>query len=431
MVHVEVQETLAPNKEFMNSIFEYPDGLRLKTCIQCGTCAGACPFGMWMDYTPRKIIHALRMNEFEDVLESEKVWMCVACYACADACPQQIPLTNALMTRLKEEILLTGNLPAELQEALENTQRYGNPMGNSARLRAEWAKSLSPAVPILGREHRSVDVLWYVGDYASYHPAVIDSTVAFAKILQALGIDFGILGSQEISDGDSQRLAGEKGLFEMLAEKNGKVFERYDFKEIVTTDPHAFNAMKNEYPKLGISYPVRHYTQFLAGYLADITLMLKKEINALVAFHDPCFLGRVNDIYEKPRLLIQAIPGIELIEMSHNRSNSLCCGGGGGGMWLDGYSWDIAETRSSEWRVQEVIPAKPIQDIVTVFDSSNRTFKKDGNGRSAAQIPAQRILAVACPYEKPRFDDARKVVSGAENLAIMDIAEMLADSMEI
>lgn len=425
----EIQVSLPANQAFMNSIYEFPNGARLKACIQCGSCAGACPYGMWMEYTPRKIIHALRMNEFDAVLKSESIWMCVSCFACSTVCPQEIPLTDALMTRVKEEVMLTGHVPLELQEALGNSQRYGNPMGDSTRKRSEWTKSLSPAVPILGREHNKVDVLWYVGDYASYHPSAIESTIAFSKILHALGVDYGILGSMESSDGDSQRLAGERGLFEMLAEKNGQVFNRYQFKEIVTTDPHAYNAFKNEYPKLGISFPVRHYTQFLAGYLADITLMLKKEINALVSFHDPCYLGRVNQIYERPRLLIKAIPGVQLVEMSHNRSNSLCCGGGGGGMWLDGYSWDIAETRSSEWRIQEIVPAKPIQDIVTVFGSSNKVSKKNGNGKSAKPIPKQRILAVACPYEKPRFQDALKIVPGAANLVIMDIAELLAFSM--
>ena len=429
MVQTETQESISINKAFMNSIFEYPNGLRLKTCIQCGTCAGACPFGMWMEYTPRKIIHALKMNEFEDVLKSERTWMCVSCFACANACPQEIPLADVLMTRLKEELLLAGNVPAELQEALENSQRYGNPMGNSPRKRSEWARGITPEIPILGREHRSVDVLWFVGDYASYHPAAIGATVAFAKILQALGVNFGILGSQENSDGDSQRLAGERGLFELLAEKNGQLFDKYEFKEIVTTDPHAFNAFKNEYPKLGINYPVKHYTQFLAGHLADLTLMLKKEIDAVVAYHDPCYLGRVNEIYEQPRMLISAIPGVKLIEMSHSRSNSLCCGGGGGGMWLDGFTWDIAETRTSEWRVQEMVAAKPVEDFISVLEESGKASKK--NGKSAVQTPEKRILAVACPYEKPRFEDAFKVIAAAEGMVVMDIAEMLATSMGI
>jgi Fe-S oxidoreductase len=431
MVQTVVSKSLSPNIAFMDSIFEYPEGLRLRMCIQCGTCAGACPFGVWMDYTPRKIIHALRMNDFESVLESETVWMCVSCYACSNACPQKIPIADVLMTRLKEEVLLAGNIPPELQEALENTQRYGNPMGESPRKRAEWTKGLDPAIPILGRDIPSVDLLWFVGDYASYHPAAIESSIAFARILEKLGVNYGILGAQESSDGDSQRLAGERGLFEMLAEKNARQFDRIQFQEIITTDPHAFNAIKNEYPKLGVKFPIRHYTEFLVEHLGEITPMLKQEIKALVAFHDPCYLGRVNHIYEEPRMLLKVIPGVELIEMSHNRSNSLCCGGGGGGMWLDGYSWDIAENRSSEWRIQEVVPAKPVRDFLAVLETNFKSSKTNGKGKPEPELTGQRILAVACPYEKPRFEDAKKVVPGAGDLVVKDIAELLAASMGI
>lgn len=431
MVQTVVSKSLSPNIAFIDSIFEYPEGLKLRRCVQCGTCAGACPFGMWMDYTPRKIIHALRMNELESVLESETVWMCVSCYACSNVCPQEIPLAEVLMTRLKEEVLLAGNIPQELQEALENTQRYGNPLGKSPRKRAEWAKDLDPAIPILGRDTPSVDLLWFVGDYASYHPAAIESSIAFAKILEKLGVNFGILGALESSDGDSQRLAGERGLFEMLAEKNARQFDRIQFQEIVTTDPHAFNAIKNEYPKLGMHYPIRHYTEFLAEHLGEISPMLKQEIKALVAFHDPCYLGRVNHIYEEPRMLLKAIPGVEIIEMSHTRSNSLCCGGGGGGMWLDGYSWDISGSRSSEWRIQEVVPAKPVRDFLAVLETNFKSSKKNGNGKQQPELTGQRILAVACPYEKPRFEDAKKVVPGAGDLVVKDIAELLVASMGI
>jgi Fe-S oxidoreductase len=246
---------------------------------------------------------------------------------------------------------------------------------------------------------RPVDILWFVGDYPSYHPRIQQTSRSFARILNTLNIDFGILGREESSDGDSQRLAGEKGLFEILAEKNGKFFEKYQFNEIVTTDPHAYNALKNEYPKLGISYPVRHYSEFLYERLEQIKPLLVNEINAKTAYHDPCYLGRVNDIYDPPRELLSAIPGIDLVEMSHNRETSLCCGGGGGGMWLDGYQWEKAHVRLSEWRVREAVSADA------------------------------EILAVSCPYEPPRFEDASKMVQGASTLIIKDIIELLADSI--
>jgi Fe-S oxidoreductase len=303
------------------------------------------------------------------------------------------------MTRAKEELLLAGNVPTELQSALEFSQRYGNPLGESPRKRADWIKGIEPEVKILGKVRQPVDVLWFVGDYPSYHPRVQLSTKAMTRILNALGVDFGILGPEENSDGDSQRLAGERGLFEMLAEKNGIAFSKYQFNEIITTDPHVFNALKNEYPALGISYPVRHYTQFLTERLDQLKPLLKHEVNARVSYHDPCYLGRANGVYDEPRELLEAISGVELVEMSHNHANSLCCGGGGGGMWLDGFQWEKAHVRLSEWRIHEA--------ITTGAD----------------------VLAVACPYETPRFEDAVKMVQGAGKLKVKDIAELLTEAM--
>jgi Fe-S oxidoreductase len=353
-----------------------------------------------MDFPPGRMISFLRADLFERVVKSDSAWMCVSCYACTQVCPSKIPLTAGLMTRAKEELLLAGNVPSELQSALEYSQRYGNPLGESPRKRANWTKGLDPQVTIMRKAGRPVDVLWFVGDYPSYHPRVQLASKALVEVLNALDIDFGILGPEESSDADSQRLAGERGLFEMLAEKNGQAFNKYQFNEIITTDPHAFNALKNEYPKLGISYPVRHYTQYLVDHLDQLQPLLKQEIKAKVTYHDPCYLGRANDIYDEPRALLEAIPGIKLVEMPHNRSTSLCCGGGGGGMWLDGFQWEKAHIRLSEWRVREAAAA------------------------------GANILAVACPYESPRFEDAAKMVQGTGELRVKDIVELLAESME-
>ncbi|MGQ9502082.1 MAG: (Fe-S)-binding protein [Anaerolineae bacterium] len=393
------QSSTTFSKSFYASLHEIAGGEKVRTCLQCGTCNGVCPFGYLMDYPPGKMIAALRAQRFERVTEADTVWMCVSCYACAQVCPVRIPLTAGLMTRAKEELLLAGNIPSELQIALENSQRYGNPLGESPRKRADWAKGVKPRVPIMSEERRPVEVLWFVGDYGSYHPRVQPVSRALANVLNALHVDFGILGAEEVSDGDSQRLAGERGLFEMLAAKNGRALSQYEFKEIITGDPHAYNAFKNEYPRLGIAYPVRHYTEFLVERLDALKPLLKREVNARVAYHDPCYLGRANGVFEAPRQLLSAIPGIELVEMPHHRTTSLCCGGGGGGMWMDGFQWEKAHTRLSEWRVRE-----------------------------AMRVGAD-ILAVACPYEAPRFEDAIKTVPGAGRLIVKDIAELLAEAM--
>ena len=398
MAGIAIPQDVEFSRQFFSSLFEGVDGERFKTCLQCATCSGACPFGYLMEYPPGRMISYLRADLFDQVLKSDSVWLCVSCYACTEVCPSQIPVTPGLMTRAKEELLLAGNVPNELQEALMNSQRYGNPLGESPRKRADWTTGLDFEIPILAKSRQPVDVLWFVGDYPSYHPRIQGITKNVAQLLNKLGVDFGILGPEENSDGDSQRLAGESGLFEMLAEKNGKAFDKYEFKEIITTDPHAYNAIKNEYPKLGIEYPVRHYTEFLAERISD--LKFKENGQKKVTYHDPCYLGRVNEVFDAPRELLNAIPGVELIEMAHNKTTSLCCGGGGGGMWLDGFQWEKGHVRMSEWRVKEAVTAEA------------------------------EVLAVACPYEPPRFEDATKTVEGAEKLVVKDIAELIVDAME-
>ncbi|NIM92691.1 MAG: 4Fe-4S dicluster domain-containing protein [Anaerolineales bacterium] len=407
-------EAITASQNFIDEIIaSTPDGQRLRLCLQCGACSGVCPFGFIMTYPPHGMIAALRAGMLEEIIDADTGWMCVSCYACTQVCPAKIPVTAGLTTRVKEEMILEGNVPTELQDALEKAQRYFNPLGESPRKRAEWTKNVKPEIPIMGKAKEPVEVLWFVGDYASYHPRVIPSTQSLAKILNTLEVDYGILGPEEVSDGDSLRLAGESGLYEMLAEKNAQAFEKYEFNEIITSDPHAYNAIKNEYPHLDISYPVRHYTEFLAERLDKIESLLKNEIEATVVFHDPCYLGRVNGVFEEPRQLLGAIPGVELMEMSHNRENSLCCGGGGGGMWLDGFQWEKANVRISDWRVREAVSA---------LGSQNRGDPEESK---------TSILAVACPYEAPRFEDSTKTVPDAGDILVKDISELLAEAMDL
>ncbi len=399
MVTTAISHTPSFSETFFSSLYKLENGERFRTCLQCGSCSGVCPFGYLMDYPPGRMIAGLRADEFNLVMETDTVWMCVSCSACSQICPSKIPITAGLMTRTKEELVLAGNVPSELQSALENSQRYGNPMGESPRKRADWTIGIQPPISILGRDRRPVEVLWFVGDYPSYHPRVQIVTKALAKVLNAMSINFGILGPEENSDGDTQRLAGERGLFEMLAEKNGRAFNKYQFERIITSDPHAYNAIKNEYPALEISFPVQHYTQFLAERIDQLKPLIKKENTASVTYHDPCYLGRVNGVFDEPRMLLEAIPGLKLVEMPHNHTTSLCCGGGGGGMWLDGFQWEKAHARLSEWRVKEAVDS------------------------------GANVLAVACPYEPPRFEDAIKSTQTTDRLVVKDIVELLADAL--
>ena len=377
------------------------EGDRLKLCLQCGSCSGICPFGFAMDYPPRKLIAALRAEDIDSLLESDTAWLCVSCFACASVCPSQIPLPSGVLATLKSKLLLKGEIPQELQTALANARRYGNALGESPRKRADWARDFTTVVPVMAQLKKPVDVLWYVGDYPSYHARVQHVARAMAKIFAALKVSFGILGPEEVSDGDVQSFVGERGLFELLALKNGKAFGKYKFKRIVTTDPHAFNSFTHEYPKVGIDYPVQHHTQFLHDHLEELRPMFNHKQNLRVAYHDPCYLGRANDnnIYDEPRELLKAIPGVSLVEMPHSRDTTICCGGGGGGMWLDGFSWEKCGVRSTDWRVKE------------------------------AMSVGANVLAVACPYEAPRFEDSVKNLGQEGALMVKDIAELMADAI--
>ena len=245
-----------------------------------------------------------------------------------------------------------------------------------------------------------VDVLWYVSDYFSYHNRGNDAAKSMVRVFNRLGIDYGILGKEEKCDGDSQRLVGESGLFEELAEHNGSQFEKYEHDKLVVSDPHAYNAFKNFYPKVTKrEYNVQHYTQFLAELVDDLRILMKRPYPKKVTFHDPCYLGRHNGEYNAPRTLINVIPGLDFMEMFRCKEQGYCCGGGGGGMWLDGLVAEHTSERLSENRVKEAI-----------------------------EVGAE-VLAVCCPYEVSRFEDAVKSTNNDGKLAVMDIIEIIDYSM--
>ncbi|RMD96092.1 MAG: (Fe-S)-binding protein, partial [Calditrichaeota bacterium] len=297
---------------------------------------------------------------------------------------------------VRQEAVLNGYVPEELQSAFENTFNYGNPLGESPKKRADWARQAGVPVPIM-KEKKKAEVLWFVECYPSYHPRGIDASKALARVLNELGVDFGILGIEEKCSCDSQRLSGEMGLFEEFAEQNIKTLKRYKFDKILVTDPHALNALRKEYPNYGGNYEVVHYTTFLAPLMEK--LEFKNKLNYKVTFHDPCYLGRHNGEFEAPRKMLQAIPGVELIEMFRCRENSYCCGGGGGGMWLDGFMADHVSERLSERRVRE-----------------------------AVEVGAE-VLAVCCPYEVSRFEDAVKSTGNDGKLVVRDIIELVVEAM--
>lgn len=289
--------------------------------------------------------------------------------------------------------MIGGNdLFAELQDALANLGRYGNSFGQSPRARAKWTQELGWQIKDARRE--PVEHLWYLGDYASYHPALAEITRKTAEVFQRAGLDFGILYDVEQNAGNDVRRVGEDGLAEMLAEKNLRVLERCDFDTIVTTDPHTYNTLKNEYPSSNSGHPVMHYSELLAGLIDGGKLPLTKSLHGRVTYQDPCYLGRYNGVYNPPREVIEA-SGCVLIEMDRNRDRALCCGAGGGRIWMK--EGDIQE-RPSEMRIREV-----------------------------AQMGDISTLVVACPKDVVMFQDAIKITGNEDRVAVKDLIELVYD----
>ncbi len=379
---------------YMDKITALEGGESLGWCYQCGQCVPVCPVDIVGSYGPRKIFRNVQAGA--NLFEDPDLWQCTTCMNCLRVCPKEVNMIK-IMPAVREQAVLEGNVPAELQKAFENTFEYGNPLGESQRKRADWVKGAGVEVPIMAQVKRPVDILWYVECYPSYHPRGLDASGALARVLHSLAVDFGILGVEEKCTCDSQRLAGERGLFEEFAEQNIKTLKKYKFKKIMVTDPHALNAFRKEYPKFNGNFDVLHYTTFLAPLMSQ--LKFTKTLNLKVTFHDPCYLGRHNGEYEAPRDMLKAIPGVALMEMGRCRENSYCCGGGGGGMWLDSFMADHVTERLSEKRVREAVET------------------------------GAEVLAVCCPYEVSRFEDAVKSTGNEGKLIVRDIIELVDEAM--
>lgn len=385
--------------DILQAVYSMEDGEKINHCISCGVCSSSCPYAQYMDRSIRWMIAAARDRKFEDLMKCRAIWMCIGCVTCAARCPRGINKPDTLIASVREAILCTAKeIPAELQDALESAVRYGNPLGESPNKRDKWVAGAGVPVKVM-KKCKEADILWFVGSYPSYYPANVEITKKLAWIFQGLELDFAILGVEEQDTGDSFRLAGEAGLFELLMEKNMKAFKKYKFNKIVVTDPHDYNALVRKYPGVSKKYEILHYTQLLNKHLTALKAGFKNKLDYTVTYHDPCYLGRKNDIYDEPRDLLKAIPGLTLVEMPWNRKTSLCCAGGGGAMWLDGFIQENSPIRASDIRVKMAVDT----------------------GAS--------ILAVACPYEISRFNDSIKVNNFDGKLRVKDIGELIYEAM--
>jgi Fe-S oxidoreductase len=390
--------------------------LDLDACTKCGRCTDVCPAnasGRPLD--PRNVI--LDLKEYKDevngkedeipvitadgksIIDAETMESCLSCMACMDACPvaiEHVPQFTEMNRRLVE----TGEMSESIQEVMMDIYQNGNSFGDPERKRPDWSDELE--FDITDAREESVEYLWYVGDYPSYDDRQQKVARSLAKIFEGSDVSFGTMMDDEQHDGNDVRRVGEEGLFEMLVEENISNFENCEFDKIVCTDPHSFNTFKHEYPEFGWDEkPVFHYTELLNDLIENDRLGLSgNELDYTVTYHDPCHLGRFNDVYEAPRDTITAT-GCELFEMPRNRSNSFCCGGGGGGLWLDADE----DVKPSEERMREAL---------------NDT---DAGG-------AVEKFVVACPMCGTMYEDGRKTGGYEDDIEVIDVAELVAEALE-
>jgi len=393
--------------------FTWRQLLQVDSCTWCGKCQDVCPgHASGFPLSPKDIVQKLdgrliRTAAAEsvhgDLIAADELWSCCACRACEEVCPVFIEQPGIIVD-MRRHLVYQGEVDEGLQDALMNIQRYGNSFGQSGRKRTEWTKTLD--FPVKDARKEEIEYLWFLGDYASYDQRAQDVTRATARVFHQVGLDFGVLAQGEQNAGNDVRRIGEEGLFDLLREKNVKALEKANFQKIVTTDPHTYNTLKNEYTageseeEAGAALngrPVLHYTELFDDLIRRGKLAAERSLGYAATYHDPCYLGRYNGIYDAPRRVIEAM-GVKLVEMPRNRSNSFCCGAGGGRIWMK--DMPGIDERPAESRIKE-----------------------------ALALPGVEYFIVACPKDLAMFQDAVKTVGAEDRLKVVDLGELVLEAI--
>jgi Fe-S oxidoreductase len=361
----------------------------LFACIQCGKCTGGCPMAMKTQLNPRSLIYRILVagNGF-DIEGREELWDCTTCSTCSSRCPKSVNPMEAVIA-LRSAFVEKGRVHPNVKTALESTFRQGNPLTMPREDRGLWVGDLEVKHISEGAEY-----LFYTGCTPSYDPRVQHVARAIVQLMKGSGIDLGIMGSDENCCGSEVRRLGELGLFEMMVEENQEMLKSLEVDHLFTVSPHCFNAFKNDYPQNGLQ--VQHYTQVLADRANKGELKFSTGVEKTVTYHDPCYLGKHNGIFDDPRTVLNAIPGVNLVEMDRSREKSLCCEGGGGRMWLEGTN---PGTRLAQQRVQEALDT------------------------------GAEILATACPFCLLTLDEAVKHLNAQDRMQVLDIAEIAVQAL--
>lgn len=382
-------ETVAPFKEIIEVIKEQ-GGDAFKLCYQCGLCDAVCPWNRVRNFSMRKLIREATFGLTD--IESENLWRCTTCGRCPQYCPRgvkQIESGVALRRIAAENDIFPGPI-APLRTVSVGLMGEGNPFNEDRKKRADWAEGLSVKPFTEGME-----VLYFSCCYLSYAPRLKKVAAATVDILNKAGVKFGILGTKESCCGESIRKTGSEDLFKKLAKDNIKAFVDSGVKKILVSSPHSYHTFKNEYPEFMVNFEVVHISEYLSELIKDGRLKLTKEYPKKVTYHDPCYAGRHNGIFDQPREVLKSISGLELVEMADTRSDSLCCGGGGGRIWVE----TLKEERFSEIRVNQAI------DV------------------------GAEVLVTSCPYCITNFEDTRLSLEDSEVIEIKDITEIVQEMM--
>lgn len=382
-------ENVADYKEIVDAI-KANGGEAFKLCYQCGLCDAVCPWNRVSTFSMRKIVREAAFG-FTDI-ENDAIWRCTTCGICPQQCPRDVKQieSGVSLRRLATEYGVFPTSVRSVRGVSASLAAEGNPLNEKREKRADWAEGLSVKPFTEG-----MDVLYFPCCYLSYDPRLKKVARATVRILERAGVDFGILGTKENCCGESIRKTGDEELFKRLARENIKTFIDHGVKKILVSSPHCYHSFKNEYPEFRVDFEVVHISQYLSELIDDGRLALDKELAAKVTYHDPCYLGRHNGLYDAPREVLGKVAGLELNEMPESRAGSLCCGGGGGRIWME----TLKGERFSDLRIKQAV----------------------GVGVEA--------LVTSCPYCITHFEESRLTLGDGENLEVKDITEIIAEAI--
>jgi Fe-S oxidoreductase len=378
-------EVISPFKEAQQEIRQ-SGGEPSNFCFQCGKCDTLCPWNRVTTFSVRKLMREASLGVVE--IEKEEVWRCTTCGKCPLNCPRDVRQIEN-MVALRRVATNYDVYPASVKSVrriIACLTAQGNPFGEERSERGKWAEGLGVKEFTEGMEY-----LYFPCCYPCYDARLKRVARAVASLLNKAGVDFGILGSKENCCGESIRKTGNEELFKQLAKEEIKIFIDNGVRKIICSSPHCYHTFKNEYPYFGVNFQVIHITQFLLTLLEEGRLKINGSYSKVVTYHDPCYLGRHNGIYEEPRSLLKSIPGLQLVEMREIKEESLCCGMGGGRVWME----TPKEERFANLRIQQALDT------------------------------GAEVLATACPYCITAFEDARVVLNLEDRIEVKDVTEIL------